>query len=81
MPSSSEETPISPVKFNKPELTISAAAINDEPIELDSTSVSPEKMRMARRGSRAATLEALDAEKGLSPAEREVSNSMQVLLG
>lgn len=72
MASSSEQTPISPVKFNKPELTISAAAINNEPIELDSTPLSAEDLRMARRGSKAAALEALDAEKGLSSSEREV---------
>ncbi|KAK4498777.1 hypothetical protein PRZ48_009287 [Zasmidium cellare] len=71
MASSNDQTPISPIKLTKPELTISAAAINNEPIELDGTSISPEELRLARRGSKAEALEALEAEKGLSRAERE----------
>ncbi|KAF2164130.1 hypothetical protein M409DRAFT_25477 [Zasmidium cellare ATCC 36951] len=69
--SSSDQTPISPIKFTRPELTISAAAINNEPIELDGTSISPDELRLARRGSKADALAALEAEKGLSRAERE----------
>ena len=65
---SNSGAPISPVGVSKPELTLSAAAINDEPVELDgmeldSKPTSPE----ARRGSRADVLE------DLSPEEREVS--------
>lgn len=64
----SDQMPISPIKLSKPELTISAAAINNEPIELDGTSISPEELRLARRGSKDEALEAL----GLGRAEREV---------
>ncbi|KAK4897353.1 hypothetical protein LTR27_004873 [Elasticomyces elasticus] len=53
--------PISPVGASKPELTISAAAVNAEPIELDGTT-SPEH---ARRGSKA------ELHSELSPQERE----------
>lgn len=63
--------------MNKPELTVSAASINNEPIELDSTPLSPDEVRLARRGSKAEALAALDAEKGLSSAEREVSRTAQ----
>lgn len=58
------ETPISPVGVSKPELTITAASINNEPVELDSTPTSPEKSR--RRGSKAEALEQL------APEEQEV---------
>ncbi|TKA83747.1 hypothetical protein B0A55_00042 [Friedmanniomyces simplex] len=54
--------PISPVGVSKPELTLSAAAINDEPIELDGQPASPEHLR---RSSKADALEAI------SPQERE----------
>ena len=61
------ETPISPVGQSKPELTISAPAVNDEPVELDGTPTSPEKVRVVgRRGSKAEDL------AGLNPEEREV---------
>ncbi|KAH9826248.1 hypothetical protein Tdes44962_MAKER03632 [Teratosphaeria destructans] len=54
--------PISPVGVSRPELTISPAAINNQPVELDST---PRSTRDTRRGSRAAVLE------DMSPQERE----------
>ncbi|KAF2772044.1 hypothetical protein EJ03DRAFT_348856 [Teratosphaeria nubilosa] len=54
--------PISPVGVSRPELTISPASINNQPIELDST---PSSTRNTRRGSRAAVLE------DMSPQERE----------
>ncbi|KAK3617394.1 hypothetical protein LTR56_012770 [Elasticomyces elasticus] len=54
--------PISPVGASKPELTISAAAVNAEPIELDGRPTSPEH---ARRGSKA------ELHSELSPQERE----------
>jgi hypothetical protein len=60
------ETPISPVTMSKPELTISAPAVNEEPVELDSTPASPEKVRLGRRGSKTEVL------GDLSPEEREV---------
>ncbi|KAK3720839.1 hypothetical protein LTR37_003502 [Vermiconidia calcicola] len=62
-----DKTPISPVKETKPELTLSAASLNDEPVELDGTPTSPEEMRAGRRGSRSDTLV-----EQLSPEEREV---------
>lgn len=62
----SSETPISPVAVSKPELTISAPAVNDEPVELDSTPTSADKATPGRRGSKAEGL----AELG--PEEQEV---------
>lgn len=46
----SEDTPVSPVGANRPEISVSAAAINHEPVELDSTPTTPEELRK-RRGS------------------------------
>jgi hypothetical protein len=65
---SASETPISPVGVSKPELTISAPAMNEEPVELDGTPTSAENVRsgLARRGSKAEVLAELSAE------EREV---------
>lgn len=65
---SASETPISPVGVSKPELTISAPAMNDEPVELDGTPTSPETARLGlgRRGSKTEVM----AE--LSPEEQEV---------
>ncbi|KXT15072.1 hypothetical protein AC579_1506 [Pseudocercospora musae] len=68
---SRHETPISPVTGKAPELTLSIASINNEPIELDSTPASPETLRLAPRGSKATALEAVEADPGLSPAEKE----------
>ena len=67
----SNETPISPVTASKPgpQFTLSAASINNEPIELDSTELSPE---MGRRRSDAVALEELHAKHGLNPEERKV---------
>jgi hypothetical protein len=59
MAASSSE-PISPVGVSKPELTLTAAAINDEPVELDGKPTSPEHVR---RGSRGDALEDLSAEE------------------
>ena len=56
--------PVSPMKESRPELTISAASINSEPVELDGTPTSPERLR---RESRATALEEM------SPGDREVS--------
>ena len=69
-----DKTPISPVKETKPELTLSAASLNNEPVELDGTPTSPEEMRAARRGSRSDTLV-----EQQSPEEREVSIVVQVV--
>jgi len=49
--SASSEQVVSPVDTEKPEFVISAQSINAEPVELDSTPTSPEKVR-ARRASR-----------------------------
>lgn len=69
---STTETPISPVSASRPQLTISAAAINNEPVELDSTPISDDKAKFSRRGSKAVALDALTAERGLSGEERAV---------
>lgn len=45
MASGSSETPISPVATRAPDLTFSVPAINAQPVELDSTPTSPEKVR------------------------------------
>lgn len=52
---------ISPIKTVKPELPLSAPSINSEPVELDSTPASPEKIR-ARRASRDELLAELGGE-------------------
>lgn len=52
---------MSPVGVDKPEISVSAAAINNEPVELDSTPTSPEELRK-RRGSK----------EDVSPEEKEV---------
>jgi hypothetical protein len=57
---------ISPVTTEKPELIFSAPSINSEPVELDSTPASPDKVR-TRRASRDELLAELDGE------EKEVS--------
>ncbi|EMC95305.1 hypothetical protein BAUCODRAFT_149308 [Baudoinia panamericana UAMH 10762] len=51
--------PVSPVRLVKPELTLSAAPINNEPVELDST---PTSSLEHRRNSRADTLEDMTSE-------------------
>lgn len=58
-------TPVSPVGVNKPEISVSAASINNEPVELDSTPTSPEEQRR-RRGSK----------DDVSPEEKEVGRSV-----
>jgi hypothetical protein len=63
--STSNDQIVSPIDTAKPEFIISAQSINAEPVELDSTPTSPEKVR-ARRASR----DELLAELG--EAEKEV---------
>lgn len=60
-----DTTPVSPVGASKPEISVSAPAINDQPVELDSTPTSPEESRKSR-GSK---------EESLTPEEREVGYS------
>ncbi|KAK3671282.1 hypothetical protein LTR78_008917 [Recurvomyces mirabilis] len=55
------EDPISPVGQSKPELTISAAAINNVPVELDAKATAIDQ----RRGSRGQVLEEM------SPHDKE----------
>ncbi|KAI5365929.1 hypothetical protein Slin15195_G074570 [Septoria linicola] len=62
---SNSETPISPITTRAPGLTVPVPAVNEFPVELDSTPTSPEKVR---RSSRAALDEAASS---LSAAERE----------
>lgn len=63
-----DTTPISPVGTSKPEISVSAPSINNEPVELDSTPTSPEELRK-RRGSK----------EDISPEEKEVRNRDHVL--
>jgi hypothetical protein len=66
MATSSDQV-VSPIDTAKPEFIISAQSINAEPVELDSTPTSPEKLR-ARRASRDELLAELgDAEKEVGP--------------
>lgn len=65
MASSNQEV-ISPIRTEKPDFIISAASINAEPVELDSTPASPSKVR-----PRGASRDELIAE--LSEEEKEVS--------
>ena len=53
---------VSPIRTVKPELPLSAPSINSEPVELDSTPTSPEKLR-ARRASRDELLAELGGEE------------------
>lgn len=68
---SNDETIVSPVTTRAPDLTASIAAVNAQPVELDSTPTSPEKVR---RSSRAIALE--QAETKLTPAEQEVRHAL-----
>jgi len=58
----SNEQVVSPVDTEKPHFIISAQSINAEPVELDSTPTSPEKLR-ARRASRDEVLAELGEEE------------------
>ncbi|GAB7332618.1 hypothetical protein MBLNU13_g04385t1 [Cladosporium sp. NU13] len=57
-----EQEVVSPIRTVKPELPLSVPSINSEPVELDSTPTSPEKMR-ARRASRDELLAELGGEE------------------
>lgn len=65
----SNDQVVSPIDTAKPEFIISAQSINAEPVELDSTPASPEKVR-ARRASRDELLAELGEE------EKEVGRSI-----
>jgi len=70
----SSDPPISPVTASRPELTISAASVNAEPVELDGTPTSPERARTiaSRRGSRPTNLELTEEElAGMTVEERQ----------
>lgn len=61
---STDPTPISPVtRTANPEISVSAAAINNEPVELDSTPTSPEEQRRRR-----------SSKDDVSPQEKEVGD-------
>jgi hypothetical protein len=64
---------VSPVGNTKPAFVISSAAINAVPVELDSTPASTDSIRLARRGSKAMALDAIEADKIARAAEVEVS--------
>lgn len=56
------ESVVSPTTTTGPELTFTLAAINNEPAELDASSVVPPRNpRDERRGSRATDLDGMDA--------------------
>lgn len=57
-----QTTPISPVGATKPEISVSAPAINNEPVELDSTPTSPEELKK-RRGSKEDAVALTEEEK------------------
>jgi hypothetical protein len=61
MATSSDQV-VSPIDTAKPELVISAQSINAEPVELDGTPTSPDKVR-GRRASRDELLAGLDEEE------------------
>ena len=66
MATASHQEIISPIRTEKPDLVFSTPSINPEPVELDSTPASPDKVR-ARRASRDELL------AGLGGEEKEVS--------
>lgn len=80
-------TPVSPTGrisgHPPPELVVSAAAINSEPVELEATPVSPSQVDLARRGSKAVALDAFAAEKSARSVgdgdDGEVSNICPLL--
>lgn len=65
-----DTTPISPVGTTKPEISVSAPAINNEPVELDSTPTSPEEIKK-RRGSKEDVV--------LTEEEKEVGHTLVTL--
>jgi hypothetical protein len=68
--STSSDQVVSPISTDKPEFIISAQSINAEPVELEGTPTSPEKLR-ARRASRDELLAELGEE------EKEVGTFVQ----
>jgi len=57
---------VSPIATERPMLTLSSAAINTVPVELDGTPASPQKVHTMMRSSRD------DILKELSPEDQEV---------
>jgi hypothetical protein len=60
--STSTDQVVSPIDTAKPEFIVSAQSINSEPVELDGTPTSPDKVR-ARRASRDELLARLDGQE------------------
>ncbi|KAF4555973.1 Hypothetical protein D9617_2g059390 [Elsinoe fawcettii] len=63
------EPPVSPVRTNKPELRVDAAAINSEPIELDGTPTTPARLRA--RASDGQTAQIQENGPPISEAEKQ----------
>ncbi|KAF2221984.1 hypothetical protein BDZ85DRAFT_283110 [Elsinoe ampelina] len=55
------EPPVSPVRTNRPELRVDAAAINNEPIELDGTPTTPARLRARAAEGQAIPSQSQDA--------------------
>lgn len=66
------EAPISPVQYTRPELRIESAAINNEPVELDGTPTSPDKIKALKSSSRPAEQ---SAARNVNETERKVCNN------
>ncbi|KAK4987947.1 hypothetical protein LTR50_004284 [Elasticomyces elasticus] len=70
MSDTNDPTPISPVRAARFDLLVSAAAINDEPVELDGTPSSPEKA--SAEGNK--TLPAMNKEHPVNLQDQEKRN-------
>ncbi|TKX23668.1 hypothetical protein C1H76_4183 [Elsinoe australis] len=66
-----EAPPVSPVRTNKPELRIDAAAINSEPVELDGTPTTPARLRARAADSHISPQTTNDAGAPLSNEEKQ----------
>ncbi|KAK4981405.1 hypothetical protein LTR66_010022 [Elasticomyces elasticus] len=74
MSDTNDPTPISPVRAARFDLLVSAAAINDEPVELDGTPTSPEKA--SAEGNK--TLPAVNKEHPMNLQDQEVARSRNI---
>ncbi|PNS20258.1 Peregrin [Sphaceloma murrayae] len=66
-----EAPPVSPVRTNKPELRIDAAAINDIPVELDGTPTTPARLRARATDGHERQQHAPAADEPISKEEKE----------
>ncbi|KAK4983995.1 hypothetical protein LTR66_008644 [Elasticomyces elasticus] len=75
MSDTNDPTPISPVRAARFDLLVSAAAINDEPVELDGTPSSPEKA--SAEGNK--TLPAMNKEHPVNLQDQEYQKRNEFL--